>query len=101
VTAEPYLTARQVAERLAVQPGTVLDWFEAGDLPGFRLRGRKGAPLRFLWSEIEATMRTWRGPAGAPGREVSATRTGDARKGIFSFSSATAPPRAAPDEEEI
>ena len=33
----------------------VADWFERGELPGFRLYGRKGAPVRFRLSEIE----TW------------------------------------------
>jgi len=82
----------------------VLDWFEAGDLPGFRLRGRRGAPLRFRWSEIEATLEGWR-PAGAPGREAPATRTDNARhaRGYSAVRSASPASRAArggADEKE-
>lgn len=50
---EALLTARQVAEFLALAPATVLDRFERGELPGFRLGGRVGAPVRFRISEIE------------------------------------------------
>jgi integrase len=39
---EPLLTAAEVAELLGLSPATVLDRFQAGDLPGFRLFGRKG-----------------------------------------------------------
>jgi excisionase family DNA binding protein len=48
---ERLLTARKLAVYLGVSPGTVLDWFEAGRLPGFRLGGRKGGPVRFRLSE--------------------------------------------------
>jgi excisionase family DNA binding protein len=51
---ERLLKARDVAEMLGVEMGTVLDRFQAGDLPGFRLYGRKGGPVRFRLSEIEA-----------------------------------------------
>jgi excisionase family DNA binding protein len=47
---EPLLTAAAVAERIAFSPATVVDWAEAGKLPGFRIGGR----LRFRWSEVEA-----------------------------------------------
>jgi len=47
---EPLLTARQVAELLGFAPGTIVDWYEAGKLPGFKLGGR----LRFRPSEVEA-----------------------------------------------
>lgn len=54
---ERLLNARQVGELLGLSAGTVLDRFEAGDLPGFRLYGgRVGAPVRFRWSEIEAML---------------------------------------------
>lgn len=46
---EPLLTARQLATALGVAPATVLDWFEAGRLPGFRLSSRA---VRFRESEI-------------------------------------------------
>jgi excisionase family DNA binding protein len=99
LSVEPFLTAKEVAERLGLQPSTVVDYFETGDLPGFRLRGRKGAPLRFRWSEIEAAIEGWR-QADAPGREVSPTRTGNARHDVFLLSSPTAPPEAAEDEKK-
>lgn len=57
---EPLLTARQVAEYLGLSAATVLDWFEAGRLPGFRLGGRKGGPVRFRLSEVEAVLEGWR-----------------------------------------
>jgi excisionase family DNA binding protein len=46
---EPLLRAREVAELLGVAPATVLDWFEAGKLPGFRLSSRA---VRFRESEV-------------------------------------------------
>ena len=39
---------------------TVLDRWEAGELPGFRLFGRKGGPVRFRLSEVEAALEEWR-----------------------------------------
>lgn len=52
---EALLTAREVGALLGLSAGTILDRFEDGRLPGFRLdRGRVGAPVRFRWSEIEA-----------------------------------------------
>ena len=51
---ERLLKARDVAELLGLEVATVVDRFQAGDLPGFRLYGRKGGPLRFRASEIEA-----------------------------------------------
>ena len=63
---DPLLTAVQTAEILGVSPATVLDRFERGDLPGFRLFGRKGGPVRFRLSEIEELLETWRfGPGSA------------------------------------
>jgi predicted DNA-binding transcriptional regulator AlpA len=54
---ERLLTARELADLLGLSPATVLDRFEAGDLPGFRLYGgRVGAPVRFRWSEVEAML---------------------------------------------
>ncbi len=57
---ERLLTARELAELLGLSAGTVLDWFERGDLPGFRLLGRKGGPVRFRESEVLATLERWR-----------------------------------------
>lgn len=58
VSVEALLKARDVALLLGLEVGTVLDRFEAGDLPGFRLYGRKGGPVRFRASEIEAWLDT-------------------------------------------
>ncbi len=53
---EPFLTAREVAERLRIAPCTVLKYFDDGVLPGRRLRTGKRRPVRFRWSEIEAVL---------------------------------------------
>jgi excisionase family DNA binding protein len=45
---ERLLTAAELAERLALSTSTVLDWFEAGRLPGFKL----GRVVRFRESEV-------------------------------------------------
>jgi excisionase family DNA binding protein len=49
--AEPLLKTRDVARLLAVTPKTVLRWYEAGRLPGFRLSNRA---LRFRREDVEA-----------------------------------------------
>jgi predicted DNA-binding transcriptional regulator AlpA len=100
---ERLLCAREVAELLGLSPATVLDRFEAGDLPGFKLYGKRSGPVRFRWSEIETALETWRG-ADAPGREAPTTRTGNARPAPpyavpFPLPT-TASPEAAPDEED-
>ncbi len=69
---EGLLTAREVAELLGLSANTVLDWFEAGRLPGFRLGGRKGGPVRFRLSEIEVVLESWRVEPDASGGKVSA-----------------------------
>lgn len=53
---EPFLTAREVAERLRIAPCTVLKYFDEGILPGRRLRTGRRRPVRFRWSEIEAAL---------------------------------------------
>jgi excisionase family DNA binding protein len=53
---EPFLTTREVAERLRIAPCTVLRYFDDGVLPGRRLRMGRGRPVRFRWSEIEAAL---------------------------------------------
>jgi excisionase family DNA binding protein len=60
---ERLLTAREVAELLGLSTATVLDWFEAGRLPGFRLGGRKGGPVRFRREEVEAVLDWHCGPS--------------------------------------
>jgi excisionase family DNA binding protein len=54
VVSEPLLTARQVAELLGFAPSTIVDWYEAGKLSGFRIGGR----LRFRESELVAWLET-------------------------------------------
>ena len=57
---EPLLTARELGEFLGLSASTVLDRFEQGDLPGFRLFGKKGGPVRFRLDEVEAALDGWR-----------------------------------------
>jgi hypothetical protein len=54
------LKARDVADMLGLEVGTVLDHFEAGDIPGFRLWGKKGGPVRFRLGEVLEVLETWR-----------------------------------------
>lgn len=61
---ERLLRATDVAQLLAVSPSTILDWFEAGKLPGYRLGGRVGSPVRFRESEVLAWVE--QGRVGAP-----------------------------------
>jgi predicted DNA-binding transcriptional regulator AlpA len=63
------LTARDLGAYLGLSSSTVLDWFEAGRLPGFGLGGRKGGPVRFRVSEVEAVLDSWR--VGPPRASVS------------------------------
>jgi len=46
----PLLTAREVGERLGMSSAWVLDKWEAGELPGFKLGNRA---VRFRGAEIE------------------------------------------------
>jgi predicted DNA-binding transcriptional regulator AlpA len=63
---ERLLNADELGQLLGLTKGTVLDRWEAGDLPGFRLFGRKGGPVRFRLSEVEAVLEGWRsGPEPA------------------------------------
>ncbi len=73
---ERLLTARELAEVISLSPNTVLDWFEAGRLPGFRLGGRKGGPVRFRLSEIEVVLESWRAEPDA--REGKCQRSTEA-----------------------
>jgi excisionase family DNA binding protein len=57
MTGEKLLKARDVAELLGLEMGTVLDRFQRGEIPGFRLGG-KGGPVRFRLSEIEEWLET-------------------------------------------
>lgn len=50
---DPLMTTREVAEYLRVSTTTILRSWKSGDLPGFRVGGRRG-PLRFRREEIDA-----------------------------------------------
>jgi excisionase family DNA binding protein len=63
-TTDGLLTAAEVAEMLGVSTATVLDRWQAGELPGYRLWGKKGGPVRFRRSEIVALLESWRGQRG-------------------------------------
>lgn len=74
---ERLLTAREVAGLLGISSHTVLDWFEADVLPGFRLHGRV---VRFRESELVAWVDAQRSqPAAAQPRlaVVSIRRGGE------------------------
>jgi excisionase family DNA binding protein len=67
------LRARDVAELLDVSPATVLDWWEAGRLPGFRLSSRA---VRFSEDEILAWLEDRRGVTHVtPEASLAADRT--------------------------
>lgn len=51
---ERLLTAREAAGILGIATGTLLDWWEIGRVPGFKLGNGKAAPVRFRASELEA-----------------------------------------------
>jgi excisionase family DNA binding protein len=57
---ERLLTSRELAGLLGFSTATIVDWFEAGKLPGFRIGGR----LRFRESEILIWLETKRAGAG-------------------------------------
>ena len=50
--AEQMLTVEQVAERLQVHRDTVYAWIRSGQLPGYRIGGRK-AGFRIKQSDLE------------------------------------------------
>jgi excisionase family DNA binding protein len=52
-TGEPYITAREVAERLGLSADTILRYYREGRIPGRRMPGTI-RPVRFRWSEVEA-----------------------------------------------
>ena len=69
VELERLLTAREIGSYLGMTTNWVLDRWQAGDLPGYRLGGGRG-PVRFRASEIERWLRDHRrGPyaGGATG----------------------------------
>jgi excisionase family DNA binding protein len=93
------LTAREVAERLAVTSETILRWTRRGELPAFCL---PGGAIRYDEAELD----TWLGE-----RATGATdRGGDSHHGdraqlggyarLSSIATATAPQDAATTEED-
>lgn len=60
LAAERLVTASELGEQLALSTATILDRFERGELPGFRLFGKKGGPVRFRVVEVLAVLETWR-----------------------------------------
>jgi excisionase family DNA binding protein len=64
---ERCLTAAELAEMLGLSMDTILDRWQAGDLDGYRLFGKKGGPVRFRLSAIEAQLERWRQGPGACG----------------------------------
>jgi excisionase family DNA binding protein len=81
---ERLLTARELAEWWGMTPDSVLDMWQRGELPGFRLGRRRG--VRFYLGEIEAYMETKReGPrvgAGATVMTVDAAEAASAEHSI-------------------
>lgn len=86
---ERLLNADELGQLLGVTKGTVLDRWERGDLPGYRLFGKKGGPVRFRLSEIEQTLQRWRVNGPGAGEEVSPTPTADPARGVVSQLSPT------------
>lgn len=88
---EPLLKARDVAGLLGVEMGTVYDYWERGDLPGFRLGGRRRGPLRFRQSEILERLEDWRGTVRGDNQHAPATqeRPGAGTGGISSHAPIT------------
>ncbi len=76
---DPLVTAAEVAELLGFTPGTVLDWFEAGRLPGFKI----GRAVRFRESEVLAWLEARRVGPGTGGA-VSPAPTVRRPRGVVS-----------------
>jgi excisionase family DNA binding protein len=86
---EPLLTSSELGEMLGLTAGTILDRFERGDLPGYRLFGRKGGPVRFRLADVEAALESWR--VNGPGERgaVSPTPSLNPAHGVASHPSPT------------
>jgi excisionase family DNA binding protein len=56
------LTAPELAERLGVRPGTVLQWYRQGRIPGRKLSHKV---LRFVLTEVLAATEPSRSEGGA------------------------------------
>jgi excisionase family DNA binding protein len=79
---ERLLTARELGEILGVKPGTVLNWYEAKKLPGYKLGGTPGGRVRFRLSDVDV----WRTGAGG---EAPATPSKRPSVGVVSHLPAT------------
>ena len=62
------LTAREVAERLAISTATVLRWTREGKLPGFRL---PSGALRYRENDLAATVDGWATPRAGSGSHLA------------------------------
>jgi hypothetical protein len=81
---ERLLTAQELGDYLGLTAGTILDRFERGDVPGFRLFGRKGGPVRFRLADVEAALEGWRVNGPGAGGTVSPAPTADPTRGVVS-----------------
>jgi len=77
------LTAAELGDLLGLTAGTILDRFERGDLPGYRLFGKKGGPVRFREMEILEVLDGWRVNGPGAGGEVSPTPTAHPTRGVL------------------
>jgi excisionase family DNA binding protein len=73
------LTAREVAEMLAVSTETVLRWVRQGKLPAIRL---PGGAIRFREADIDRCLKGW----ATPGRGVSPAPMDAARRVPYDLS---------------
>ena len=60
------LRAAEVAEWLGLSAATILDWWEAGKLPGFKLNG---GPVRFAAAELREWLSAQRRDSTAIARD--------------------------------
>jgi excisionase family DNA binding protein len=67
IDSESLLTASELAERLVVQPGTILGWHRAGRIPARRLSHKT---LRFDLADVLAALESGASPTEADGRGV-------------------------------
>jgi excisionase family DNA binding protein len=54
------LTARELAERWSLSADTILDRWQRGEIPGYRIGGKVGSPVRFRESDVLALEESWR-----------------------------------------
>jgi excisionase family DNA binding protein len=94
------LTARQVADRLALTPETILRWTRRRDLPAFKL---PGGAIRYREADLDAWLRE-HATQGATGRGGDSHPDGRAQAGDYAAVSsevtATPPHEAATTEED-